>query len=79
LVKKILHITNIILFIDGQNYILRSRVNLLEKIDWILNPNNLVQVNKIRFEEYELVKNFHTSTNRYNKVLEILNNSDKII
>jgi len=64
-------------FVDGFNYISCSMSNICEKIDWILNPANLNQVNKIRLSGQELIKKLHTSSKRYDKVLEILNDFDK--
>lgn len=59
-------------FIDGENYISCTRDNLHEKVNWILDPNNLDQVNKIREQGYQLIKNKHTYIKRFEEILFLL-------
>lgn len=63
-------------FIDNHNYISCNRENIIQKIDFITNPNNIHIINNIRKNGYELVKSNHTFINRYNMLLDILNNNN---
>jgi hypothetical protein len=64
-------------FIDNHNYISCNKENIIQKIDFITNPNNIHIINNIRKNGYELVKSNHNFINRYNMLLDILNNNDK--
>ena len=59
-------------FIDGENYISCTRDNIIEKINFILNPENKDLIDKIRFKGYELVKNKHYYLYRYEVFMKIL-------
>lgn len=61
-------------FIDGTNYISCNSDNIIEKIEWILNPINKDYVDLIRKTGYELVKKSHTIFSRYNDLIGLLNN-----
>ena len=63
-------------FIDGINYISCTQENFIEKVNWILNPNNINLVNSIRLAGYELIKQKHTYLNRYNELLFLLENEN---
>lgn len=52
-------------FIDGQNYISCTPENLVNRIQWICNSKNRNEVDRIRKNGYELVKNHHTDQIRY--------------
>ena len=59
-------------FIDGENYISCNKENLIEKIEWICNEQNRNEVDRIRKNGNELVKNNHTDECRYKFILSIL-------
>ena len=59
-------------FIDGENYISCNKENLIEKIEWICNEQNRNEVDRIRKNGNELVKNNHTDECRYNFILNII-------
>lgn len=60
-------------FIDGINYITCTRENIIEKIDYITNPINIEEINKIRNRGFEIIKEKHNYEYRYKVFLEILN------
>lgn len=51
-------------FIDGVHYISVTMENVLEKIRYILDPNNREEIDQIRWNGYELVKLRHTYIHR---------------
>ena len=55
-------------FIDGKNYISCSLNNIEDKINYILNPINLNEINQIRKNGYEFVWSKHTQSHRLNYV-----------
>tara|TARA_B110001452_G_scaffold161442_1_gene134390 strand:- start:5710 stop:6630 length:921 start_codon:yes stop_codon:yes gene_type:complete len=55
-------------FIDGVNYISCNKENIIEKINWICDINNIEEINKIRKKGQELVINKHTLKNRFNLI-----------
>jgi hypothetical protein len=59
-------------FIDGENYISCNKENLLEKIEWICDEKNRDEVDRIRRNGNELVKNNHTDECRYKFILSII-------
>ena len=59
-------------FIDGENYISCNKDNILEKIEWICDEKNRDEVDRIRRNGNELVKNNHTDECRYKFILSIL-------
>lgn len=63
-------------FIDGDNYLLCSKENIIEKITWILNPLNIEHVNFIRKRGQELIIKSHTILNRYNYFINLLNSDN---
>jgi hypothetical protein len=66
------HIMENIGFINNKNYISCTHDNFIDKINWILDPINLNQVNLIRLEGYTLVKNKHMWNNRSELLIETL-------
>lgn len=65
-------------FIDMINYVSVSEENLEEKLQWVLNPDNLEQVEQIRINGYNFVNSQHTHENRATKFIEYLNLIQKI-
>lgn len=59
-------------FKDMVNYISVDETNLEEKIQWVLNPNNLDIVEKIRLEGYNFVNSTHTHEIRIKNLLSHL-------
>lgn len=59
-------------FIDGIHYISCTCENMEEKIKWLSNISNLTEINKIRKNGYELIKQKHTFETRTNFVNTIL-------
>jgi hypothetical protein len=59
-------------FIDGENYISCNKENIIEKIEWICNEQNRDEVDRIRKNGNELVKNNHTDECRYKFILNII-------
>jgi len=51
-------------FIDGENYISCTLNNMEDKIAYILDPNNLEEINRIRKNGYEFVWKYHKQTDR---------------
>lgn len=67
-------------FIDGEHYISATTGNIMEKINFIENPNNREIIDKIRKNGYELAKQKHTYLQRAMYLINILeNNNDNII
>lgn len=64
-------------FVDMVNYINVNEENLEEKIQWVLNPNNLEQVEQIRTNGYNFINSQHTHENRATKFIEYLNKLQK--
>lgn len=52
-------------FIDMVNYISCDKHNIVKKIEYICNEDNLEEMNKIRLNGYQLITNNHTIKNRY--------------
>lgn len=65
-------------FIDGTNYISCSKENIIEKIDYITNPNNINHINNIRLQGYNLIKSKHKWRKRYHDFLKLLDSSDNL-
>jgi len=59
-------------FIDGENYIACTRDNLIEKIEYITNPDNLEEINKIKLNGQNLIKEKHNWEYRYKIFLDVL-------
>ena len=59
-------------FIDGENYISCNKINLIDKVNFICNPDNINEINRIRLNGYELVKNNHTEINRYKQLYNLI-------
>ena len=64
-------------FIDGENYISCTKNNIVEKIEYICDENNIDVINKIRTCGYNLVKNNHTKMNRYELLMKLIDNRNK--
>lgn len=60
-------------FIDMVNYISCDKQNIEEKIKYICNEDNLEEMNKIRFNGYQLITNNHTIKNRYDLLENLIN------
>jgi hypothetical protein len=52
-------------FIDGENYISCTKENIIDKINYICDKKNIDEINRIRINGYNLVKNNHTVKSRY--------------
>ena len=61
-------------FINNINYISCSRENFMERVEWILNPDNINQVELIRKKGYEFIINNHTMYDRLNFFHEKIEN-----
>lgn len=55
-------------FIDGENYISVNFDNMIDKINYVLDPKNRDIIDKIRKNGYELVWKNHTLMNRVNLI-----------
>ena len=60
-------------FIDMVNYISCDKRNIVKKIEYIFNEDNLEEINKIRLNGYQLITNNHTIKNRYDLLEQIVN------
>jgi len=47
-------------FIDGEDYLSCTSENMEDKIKWLINPDNLPEINRIRKNGYEKVQKEHT-------------------
>ncbi len=64
-------------FIDNIDYISMNQSNLIESINWVLDPENLDFVNKVRKSGYEKVWKYHDYLARAEQLDDILNNEHK--
>lgn len=64
-------------FIDNVNYIKCTKNNIMNKINWILNPVNINEVNKIRRCGQNHVLNNHHISHRVTKMISIINNDNE--
>lgn len=55
-------------FIDGFNYLSCDEKNIFEKIEWICNPENRKNIDRIRYNGYRLILDKHSDKNRYNLI-----------
>lgn len=60
-------------FIDGENYISCTLLDMEEKIQYILNPNNLQEINRIRKNGYDFVWTYHKQSDRIKYINEFVN------
>lgn len=60
-------------FIDGENYIGCTLKNMEEKIEYILNPDNLEKINQIRKNGYDFVWKYHKQSDRLKYIDEFVN------
>lgn len=51
-------------FVDGVNCIMCNRTNISDKVNWILDSKNRIQVDKMRKAGIELVRDFHNTSSR---------------
>lgn len=65
-------------FYDTINCIMCNKVNLYEKILWILNPDNRNEVDKIRKEGMYLTRRSHTIDNRVSFFIDFLEKNVKL-
>jgi hypothetical protein len=61
-------------FIDKTNYISCTRENIRDKINYIIDKNNLDEINKIRKAGQELIINKHSCQYRLETFIKILEN-----
>lgn len=59
-------------FIDGENYISCNKKNLVEKINWICDEKNREEIDRIRLNGLNLIKERHTDYHRYKFLKEII-------
>jgi hypothetical protein len=59
-------------FIDQENYISCDRENIKQKISWICDIQNREEVNRIRKNGYELVRQKHTDKIRFQDLLNLI-------
>lgn len=63
-------------FIENENYIRFSNINeLIQKCNYIFDPNNKDKIEKIRQNGFNLVKNNHLISNRIKDIVKMLNNN----
>lgn len=60
-------------FIDGENYISCTLNNMEEKINYILNPDNIDKINYIRKNGYEFVWKYHKQSDRLKYIDNFVN------
>lgn len=60
-------------FIDGENYISCDLCNMEEKIKYILDPNNLNEINRIRKNGYDFVWKYHKQSDRLKYIDDYVN------
>jgi hypothetical protein len=65
-------------FIDNQNYISCTRENILEKISFILHPENRQKIDEIRKNGLELIRNKHNVEYRAQTLFNILVDNFKV-
>ena len=61
--------------IDGEHYVSATPLNIVEKIQFLLDANNRDMVDRIRKNGYEMVKANHTYIHRAHTLDEIIRNS----
>jgi len=66
-------------FIDNVNYIKCTKNNIMNKINWILNPVNINEVDKIRRNGQNHVFNNHHIMHRVKKMVSIMNHDNEIV
>ena len=66
-------------FIDNVNYIKCTKNNIMNKINWILNPVNINEVDKIRRNGQNHVLNNHHIMHRVKKMVSIMNHDNEIV
>lgn len=59
-------------FIDGEDYIGCNGKNINKKIQWLKDPNNLDEINRIRLNGYNKIKLNHKWNDRVNIILKEL-------
>ena len=60
-------------FIDGENFISINKNNAESVINFLYNPENRDNINRIRINGYNLVKNHHTMKSRIDLLKHIIN------
>ena len=63
-------------FKENVHYILITKENYQEKIDYVLNQENENEINEIRRRGYELVYEYHTSEYRAKQLKDIIQNNN---
>jgi hypothetical protein len=66
-------------FIDNVNYIKCTKNNIMNKINWILNPVNINDVDKIRRNGQNHAFNNHHIMHRVKKMVSIMNHNNEIV
>lgn len=66
-------------FIENKHYILITKENYKEKIDFILDPQNRELIDIIRYDGYNLCNKYHTSKHRAMQLKEIIEEKDSVV
>ncbi|AYV85718.1 MAG: hypothetical protein Satyrvirus33_8 [Satyrvirus sp.] len=61
-------------FVDGENYLSVNYDNIIDKISFVMDPNNTEEVNRIRRNGYDFVWKNHTLLDRIKIIEHTLNN-----
>lgn len=65
-------------FVENDDYILMDESNMEEKINYVLDENNIDEINKIRLNGYIKANKFHNSEFRAKQLNEIILNSKHV-
>ena len=65
-------------FIDGEDYILVTKDNLSDKINYVMDVNNIELINKIRYSGYLKCKKYHNCYHRALQLNEIITNDKSV-
>jgi len=66
-------------FIENEDYINIDTNNLLETINYVMDINNIDEINRIRYNGYMKATKFHTSEYRAKQLNEIILNSNNVV
>lgn len=66
-------------FIENEDYIYVDENNLLEKINYVLDENNINEINRIRYNGYIKTIKYHSSEYRAKQLNEIILNTENVI
>lgn len=65
-------------FIENEDYILLNENNMIEKINYVLDENNIDEINKIRYNGYIKANKYHNSEFRAKQLNEIILDTENI-